>query len=129
MIETGKDVSKDLRRSLKKHTGSAMEWAAACLKSDETAELLKEYLKAVSEMEIGTRKLNADLVYSKDVYKQNKLNEFYRPPGVEAGCLFKADYMDNEGQRIKSHSFLEKRFEEYSFSKSTVSGLLDVALS
>ena len=129
VVSKAKDLSKALRNSLKKHSGDAAEWAATQLEDEEQLKLLIEYLEAIVNEDIPTSKLYAASLNVKDGLRQHVLNKFNRPPTAQAGTLFSADYQDTEGQRLKSMHFLRNRFEEFSYAKANVSGLVDAILS
>ena len=47
---------------MKKHQGTAVEWAADRLKDAEEIELLLEYLNAITDEEIPTSKLDPEVI-------------------------------------------------------------------
>ncbi len=82
----------------------------------------------MAEEDLATNKLTYEAVPVKHIYKQHEQNPFHRPYGTEVGGLFKADFNDPEGLRLSANKKLEKRFDDYCFTKSAVSHLFDVLL-
>jgi hypothetical protein len=128
-VKKSKDLSDTLRKTLKKHSGTAVDFAAKHLDSEDNIKILTEYLEAIRDKEIGTDKLDYEPTNIPELQRQHEQNEYHRPKATEPGTLFRGDFMDTEGERISKLSFLTHRFEEYSYIKSSVSFLFDCILS
>lgn len=92
-------------------------------------ELIFEYLTAIKDKDISVDKLSFSHISTRDILQQNERNEFHRPKGIPVGTLFRGDYHDTHGERMARVPILERRFEEYSYFKSSISYLYDTILA
>jgi hypothetical protein len=112
---------------------SPEKWICTYLSNFSNLDIIEEYLQGLVDGTLSTDGLpaldcssNQILEFDSNLDNAHKGNPIPRPVQAMHFDVFRGDYLDEEGSRLRRSKFHKNKFPEYSIAKSQVSYLYDI---